>query len=395
MKTANLYSGRTAAYHRFNPLASLTPQSLSRQLEAFRAGEFREIARTWQAIEARDDTVQSVAFKRKMAAARYGWEILPVDGSGNARRHRDALSEFFRNLRAVNAHDENERGGFQMLARQMMDAVGKRYAVHEIVWQPGSDGSLGAEFRFVPLWYFENTSGRLRFLASDAAVEGEALKDGQWMVTTGPGIMEASSVAFMYKHLPLRDWLIYCERNGMPGVRGVTDAPPDSPEWLAALEAVQAFGAEYKALMTRSTEVEVVDLSSRGTLPYPALIERMDRAIVVLWRGADLSTISRTGGVGASLQDEEPDLIADADASMLSEALNTYVTPWVTRHCFGQAPLARIQVRAGRRKDVDRDLRIFRAAREMGFRIDAEDFAERLSFPLSRNQPHSTPESHE
>ena len=35
--------------------------------------------------------------------------------------------------------------------------------------------------------------------------------------------MEACSIAYLFKHLPLRDWLVYCERNGMPGVRGVNN----------------------------------------------------------------------------------------------------------------------------------------------------------------------------
>lgn len=221
-------------------------------------------------------------------------------------------------------------------------------------------------------------------MPSEAATEGNALREGGWLITTGPGIMEATSVAFMYKHLSMRDWLLYCERNGMPGIRGVTDALPDTREWDAALEAVEAFGAEFRALMSRGTDIELIDLRGQGTLPYPEIVERMDRAIVVLWRGADLSTISRSSGVGASLQDEEPDLIADADASMLSEALNTYVTPWVIRYRFGEEPKARIQVRAGRRKDVDRDLRIIKAAWDMGLQIDPKVFEERFSIPLIR-----------
>jgi phage gp29-like protein len=154
--------------------------------------------------------------------------------------------------------------------------------------------------------------------------------------------MESCSIAYLFKHLPLRDWLVYCERNGMPGVRGVTDAAPGTPEWDAAREAVRDFGAEFQALMSRGTEILPVDLTSKGELPYPLLVERMDRALASLWRGADLSTLSRGQGLGASLQADEMALLEQDDAAMISETLNAQVDAFVVRELFGdERPLAR------------------------------------------------------
>ena len=41
----------------------------------------------------------------------------------------------------------------------------------------------------------------------------------------------------------------------------------------------------------------------------PALVERMDRAIAALYRGADLSSISKGEGMGVSLHGEESDML--------------------------------------------------------------------------------------
>ena len=378
---------KTHLRSRFDPIRNLTPERLTRQLDDFHAGYLREAALMWEAMEQRDDIIQAVAAKRKMSAGRNGWDVLTVDASSRALEHKAALEFFWRNVRAVNALDENESGGFSFLARQMMDAVGKRYAVHEIVWERVPGNRLRAEFRFVPLWFFENRTGRLRFLPTDYALEGESLAAGKWMVTCGAGVMEACSVAFLYKHLPLRDWLLYCERNGMPGVRGVTDAAPGSAEWDAAREAVEAFGAEFRALMTTGTTIEPVDLSTSGKLPYPSLVERMDRGISVLWRGADLSTISRESGIGASLQKDEPDLLAEGDAAMLTDTLNGQVCRPVIQALFGEEPLARIAVRPGRQTGIATDLAIYKTAHEMGFTIDERDFRERFGMSeLTRGQ---------
>ena len=373
---------------RFDPIRNLTPERLSRQLDDFHAGYLREAALTWDAIERRDDIVCAAAAKRKMSAARSGWDVVAIDDSDRARRHCEALEKLLRTLRCVNALDENETGGYALMVRQMMDAVGKRYAVHEILWEL-RDGGVRATLRFVPLWFFENRTGRLRFLPADHALDGVALEEGRWMVTCGQGVMEACSVAFLYKHLPLRDWLLYCERNGMPGVRGVTDAAPGTSEWDAAKNAVEAFGAEFRALMTSGTTIEPVDLSTTGDLPYAALVERMDRGISVLWRGSDLSTISRETGIGASLQKDEPDLLAEGDAAMLSETLNGQLARPALRALFSEEPLARIVVRPGRQTGLASDLAIFRAAKELGFAVSERDFRERTGLagasPASSN----------
>ena len=217
---------------RFNPLLSLTPQLLISYLDSFRLGFFRNTALTWDAMERRDYKLQSVAPKRKKAVARHGWEILTFNDSPAAQRQKLALEYFYNHLTATTALEENEIGGLSLLIRQMMDAVGKRYAVHEIVWQPGTstphstdsfNPSLTATFRFCPLWWFEGTRGRLRFLSTEFAIYGSDMEPGDWLVTVGDGIMEACSVAYVYKHLPLRHWLSYSEKFGAPGILGHTD----------------------------------------------------------------------------------------------------------------------------------------------------------------------------
>lgn len=329
----------------FNPVRSLTPEHLTRQLDSFHAGYLAEAARLWEVIEQRDDVVKAVAAKRKKAPARFGWDVEADDNSPQALRHKASLEDFYRHLETTSVVDQNERGGLPLLLRQMMDAIGKRYAVHELVWRPQPGGqSLHATLRFVPLWFFENRSGRLRFLPNDNAQEGQPLRDGEWLVTTGDGLMEATSVAYLFKHLPLRDWLVYCERNGMPGVRGLTDAAPGSPEWDSARDAVRDFGAEFHALMSRGTDIEAIDLSASGQLPYPQLIDRMDKAIATLWRGSSMGTVADSGA-GISLQGRETALIEREDTMHLSETLHAQLDRWVTQYLFGEQPRARIVIR--------------------------------------------------
>lgn len=357
---------------RFNPIRNLSPQILTTQIEGYYGGMIRDFAMTMEAIENRDDTIKAVAPKRKKSVSRRSWEIITIDGKDDAEaeRHAEALTYFYNNIEATNALDRNERRGFSGLVERMMDAVGKRYAVHEIVWRPTTEG-LTATMNFVPLWFFENRSGRLRFLENDFMLDGVPLENkGDFIVTVGDGIMEACAVAYMYKVLPLRDWLIYTERHGMPGLVGKTDAARDSDQWDDMEDAISKIGTEFAAVMSTKDEIERISFTAEGQLPYGPLIERMDRSMSSLWRGADLSTISAGSGSGqgASLQWEEAIILEQGDVAMINETLNMQLDTLIIRNVFGEGvmPLAYIKINAPDTRNIDQEIKVDDHLKAMG-----------------------------
>jgi hypothetical protein len=104
----------------------------------------------------------------------------------------------------------------------------------------------------------------------------------------------------------------------------------------------------------------VVDLLAGGNMPFPKLVERMDRMMATLWRGADLSTLSRDRGYGASLQEKETCALEEDDAEMLTETLNRYVDEWVIKYVFGDKvrPLAQVKVLVSPRECTAADLQV-------------------------------------
>jgi phage gp29-like protein len=385
----------TSIRARFNPIPSLTPLLLGNYLESFRLGFFRNIALAWDAMERRDYKLQAVAPKRKKAVARHGWDILTLDDSAAAQRQKLALEHFYNHLTAVNALEENETGGLALLIRQMMDAVGKRYAVHEIIWQPvagakgvaSSDGSfrpsLTATFRFCPLWWFEGTIGRLRFLPTEFAIYGVDMEPGGWLVTVGDGLMEACSVAYVFKSLPLRDWLRYTEKFGTPGVLGRTEASVDSPEWNDLSDAVAKFGQDWSVVCNKENNIELVETkTTTGEGPFAPLVEKMDRAITTLWRGGDLGTISSHNATGASLQADEADILERDDAQMIGETLAAQVSRIVLQYYFGDAPqLAYLKLRTSEKTETNLDLKVDQFLVQSGAPISVKDALERYGRP--------------
>jgi phage gp29-like protein len=372
---------------RFQPILSLEPATLSWQLSEWNVGTMRRFSLTMDAIENRDAMVKCVTGKLKQSISRRTFDIVKVEGadSATADAHAKVLRDFYSNVECTNAIDRNVRGGFSMLLHQMMDAALKRYAVHEIVWKPIGDeaNSLSATFVFVPLWFFENRTGSLRF-CGNFAWDGIPLKDGNWMVTVGEGIMEPISCAWMYKTIATRDWLIYSEKHGMPGVVGKTPHGTGTPGWNAIEDSVKAVAADFSAVIGIQDTIEAIQFGSTGNLPYPPLVEYMDKTISALARGADLSTISAgstTQGQGASVQSDEGDMIEQHYGQVLTETLNRQVDPHVIRWHFGVGaePCAYVKVTIPAKKDINLELAIDSALEGMGIKQSKTSVCERYS----------------
>ncbi|MBR4598101.1 MAG: DUF935 family protein [Opitutales bacterium] len=364
-------------------IRNLKPETLARALEAFESGRLGAAARIFEAIAARDDLISGLFLKRRKCVARLDGEVVEIEDSKVAKEHARVLRDFYSSIEAENFSDANERGGLRLLIAQMMNAVGMKYAAHKVQYR--RDGSsICAKFTHYPLWMFENTSGKLRLLEREGQLsEGVELNEGEWLITTSDGLMLPSSVAYIFKHLTLRDWLIYCERNGMPGVKAKTDAYPGSEQWDAACKAASDFGAEFHAVFSQGTDIEAIDLSSRGALPYPQLVERMDRMLCALWRGGDLATIGGESALGSTSQWYESSLIEEDDAENIAQTLNMQVDKTVIRLAFGEVkPLAKFVLRLPDYETHLSELSVIERLAKIGLKPDPLKLAKRFGFPL-------------
>lgn len=388
MTTSQKFSAdrvRYAVANRYNPIRGLTPQTLLSKVEGWRRGDLRLLALLWEEMEERDWVMKNVVAKRKRDAARCEWEIMVEDDSPEAEAQKEFLEEFYSKIQVSHAIERDLRGGISLLLRQMMDSVGKRYAVHEVIWKP-SPGSLTADFIFVPLWFFEARAGKLAFLETDTAIDGTPLAPYEWMVTVGDGLMLASSFAYVAKDLGFKDWLNVSEKFGVPGLDAETDAAPGSAEWNQLRDALEAFGRDWAMVRNRSAKINLIEMKNAGSLPQPPLVEYIDRALASLWRGADLSTISANAGQGqgASIQGNESDLLREDDCGILSETLNEFIDKPALQWRFGPdvEQLAYFRVRPPIQTDKQKDLWVDRFLLEAGAPLGVADTLERYSRPM-------------
>ncbi len=355
---------------RTNPLEGFTARTLTRCMRGFERGFLREPALLWQRIMERDDQVITCSGKRVRGTPGLNYEILTADDSDEAKTHQEALKAFYSGLTATNGLDLNERGGVRLLLRQMLSCIGLKYATHEIIWRPLPGGGYTAEFKFIPLHFFENTTGRLRFLPDDYSQYGVDLDqqfgEGGWMITVGDGLMVASSIAYLFKRDPLRSWVGFAEKYGTPGLHAKTSAPMGSKEWDALVAAVEGFGEDLAIVTNEGASINPIELKSSGNQPHPPLVDAMNRAISRIWVGGDLATMSKGGGegggggaVGSKPQQDDLDKLQAEDAAMVSDTLNHYVDRRVIQNIFGtDTPRAYFKLLPPSQLDTTRELAI-------------------------------------
>lgn len=364
-----------------NPLWGANPDRLVAAVAGWDAGNIAELARLVDAYEIHDDTAKIGVKKRDASVARCEHTILIEEGSEKdprAQLHRDVLTKFWASVRVTSAFNRAQRGGIRLLKKQMMSAQSIGWSCHNIVWDTSNPRAITAKFIHIPMWHFENLTGELRFKQLATDYYGVPMADGEWLVHTGDAIGPAVALACCAKRLSLQDWMLFSERAAIPGLLAKTDAADGTDAWNRLVEMLNAWGRDWRGITDRNTDITPVSLNGSGEPPMPRLVERMDRAIAALYRGADLSTISKGEGLGASLQGEESDMLEIDDCAALSESLHEQVDRYVIRYMTGDdTPLAYIWIEPVSKPNIDGEIKKDVHLMSCGVKLSKRDMLQR------------------
>lgn len=365
---------------RYNPLLNLTPQKLRTANDAFKIGYLSQAARIWEEVEEADGIIATVGGKRRKSVSRLSWNIVPLGAADGktAQRHADVLEDFYNNISWSSACDKHRSGGFSRLVEAMLDCIGKKYSVHEIIWKPiPQQRKLRAEFKFVPLYFFENTIGELRLLRSPMSITGDELKAGKWLVAAADKpLMKACSVYYLMKNMSLADWLVFSRRFGSALAAFQSDAAPDSEKWNDMAEALANIDNESSFMYGTGDKLELMQVSGQNA-PFKEIIDYLQRLVITMWLGSDLATMSSQDGAGASLQGESAAMLEDDDCQLLEETLAATVSSFVIRYYFGNVePAAYLQFQRTDRSDKKSALEILGMTADRGVAVSQKAWRE-------------------
>ena len=365
----------------YSPLRGLTPQLLTTALESYRIGWPRQALILWEAMANRDLTLKTVMPKRFDALVRLNTQVVPLDDSPEAARHAEYLEDFYGRIQATEVLEQDVRGGLKLFIKQKARAIGMKYDVHEIIWKPSANRTLSAILNHCPPWFFESRSGKLRYLPSDFDYYGIDLEERNWCIGVGAGLMEASSIGYLFKNLAVADWANFSEKFGTPGVIGKTDEQLGSEGWNAMLTAVQQFQANFSGVLSTGSDIQLIEpKSGAGQMPQPPFVEYFDRQMIMLWRGGDLSTQSRGGeAIGANAQEEESLNMLEADADWMTETIHHQLGAKAIQYAFGDdvTPLAKLTLVVPKPKNLNQEIAVDSFLISTGVKLDKSQALER------------------
>lgn len=365
---------------RYNPLLGLRPQALRAANDAFKTGYMSKAARIWEEVEECDGIVSTVRAKRRKSVSRLSWNIVPFGNASEdaAKEHAEVLEDFYNNVSWTHACDRHRTGGFSRLVEAMLDCVGKKYSVHEIVWRPNPQARrLRAEFKFVPLYFFEDTAGDLRLLRSPNAVFGDELKPEKWLIAAADSpLMAACSVYYLMKQMSLADWLVFSRRFGSALALLKSAESEGSEKWEKMANMLANIDNESSFMIGLSDSLELLQASGQNA-PFKELIEYLTRLVITMWLGSDLATMSSQDGAGASLQGESAAMLEDDDCLLIEETLANTVSSFVIRYHFGNVePAAYLQFQRTDRSDKKAALEILGMTADRGVAVSQKAWRE-------------------
>jgi phage gp29-like protein len=381
---------------RSNPLRYVDPANVSAWLEQHERGEYGQSALFFDAILRRDDTLATVAPKRLGAVSSRSWEVtIPAEHAGNpaAEEQKAEIEYLLRNIEVTDALNLDYSGGFESLVEHIVKTRFYGRGLAELVWRPSIKG-MGLEVRRVPLWFTEATTGKLRWKSSPMQTTGSDCVPGEWLVTAHDDcLLYAASVLFYEKSTARKDRLLFSFKFGVPGLLIQTSASPGSDEWDQVVEAAAEIASDMVGVFPNGTTATALNSGGATGAPMDVIIEDAKRALVMLFRGSDLSTMSSADGMGASLQGGESATLETSDADYACAVLNRDVVPYVLQWRLGtRERLVEIRLPAPEAADVAKDIQIDQHLQLMGVAQDKADMAERYGRTIEQaNAPASPP----
>lgn len=322
------------------PSAGLTPRRLTAILREADGGDLTRQMELFSEMEEKDAHLFSCLQTRKLAVSGSEWEVHPA-GEG---KDDEEISAFVR----------DSLGGitnFEDSLTDLMDAVGKGFAVSEIIWEVKGGRVLPVALKKRAARRFTFTgpdgiSDGPRLITESSPVYGEGLPPDKFMVHTyragadqpeRGGLLRVLSWIYLFKNFAVKDWVAFCEVFGMPMRLGVYAPSATREDKDALLEAVTSLGSDAAGVISESTRIEFVEAAKSGGGPYEGLVGVLNAEISKAVLGQTLTTeVGASGSFAAGRvhQAVRAD-IARADARALARTINRDLIRPLVKFNFG------------------------------------------------------------
>lgn len=321
-------------------VTGLTFKQLRSIIDSGIDGDIADAMQLFIEMESFDPRLASVANTRRLALTGLDWEIVSAAKIQSSVQDKELADD-------VASHINEQFDKIEHLdcaLEHLSTAIGPNLALLETIWE----SSRLVELSPVPynrLTMDLRKSTDIRVITADERLGIEA-RSPQFVVhipngkTASPlfgSLMVAQAQIWLAKKLALADWGAFVELYGIPLRIGSYDdsTPTEAKDLLKKF--LHNLGSAGWALKHRSTSIDIIESSQRGTSPHEAFVNSLNREQSILWLGGNL-TSDTTGGTGtfaaAEVQDRVRADLRDDDIKREARTIREQIIQPMVRLAF-------------------------------------------------------------
>lgn len=301
----------------------LTPQRLAHILRAADEGDHRDYLTLAEEMEERELHYISVLGTRKRALT----GIPAVIEAASEDRQDQKLADAVRDL--------VEAPIMRDLLDHMPDAIGKGYAVSEIIWQTSAREwrPLAFRDRDPRHFMFDRLTQRELRLVDMTVPDGVPLAPFKFVrhtprlksgIPIRSGLAKPAAWAFIFKGYTLKDWMAFCEVFGMPLRIGRYGPQATEEDRRRLLAAVRNIGTDAAAIVPEGMAIEFAEVKGGNTRDpvFSGFAQYIDAQLSKLVLGQTMTTDNGSSMAQAKVHEHVRLDILAADARQLEATVN-------------------------------------------------------------------------
>ena len=256
------------------PSNGLTPERLAAIFREADAGDVLRQMELFEEMEEKDPHLFSQLQTRKNAVTGLDFEIIPFGDDPQDREIAEFVEEQLNGIES-----------FEDVETDLLDAIGKGFAVSEIMW--GFDGGRTVvkdiRYRYPKRFFWDavDDSFKVRTPSDPAGIQLPVNKFivHRYKARSGhpsrAGILRVVAWMYLFKNYDVKDWVAFAEVFGLPLRLGKYQPGASEADKLALMQALVQIGADAAGMVPDGTSIEFITTESKSS--SSDLYERLAR----------------------------------------------------------------------------------------------------------------------
>ena len=282
------------------PSNGLTPIKLAEIFREADAGDVLRQMELFEEMEEKDPHLFSQLQTRKNAVTGLDFEIIPFSDDPKDKEIADFVEEQLNSIE-----------GFEDVETDLLDAIGKGFAVSEIMWGYDDGRVVVQEIksRHQKRFFWDSVDDSFKVRTQDIP-EGTLLPENKFIFhkykarsghPSRAGILRVVAWMYLFKNYDLKDWVSFAEVYGLPLRLGKYAPGASEDDKRALMQALIQIGADAAGIIPDGTTIDFINTEKTSSSDlYERLARYCDEQISKAVLGQTLTSDSGGGSYAQS-----------------------------------------------------------------------------------------------